>query len=228
MKISSPKANTPQWIAPPPPKKSEDGEPVDQPLDGVIISVNDEPVAVLKQAGPGLASRILTGAGEVLGTTARGVIGVANADPSFALAQIARGVKPLVLEQMPREAGEKLDQIYPGVLKGVSLALNAKKWLDRRQRSELAKMDGSYNNFDRVGELFDTAHLATDVIGIAGAITHAFAPASVWASGLMGASVAADVAVASFHAIEFISEGPPGEPPQQPPQDPPQDPPSAS
>lgn len=193
----------------------------DEPVDGLVITLNGERVATVVDRKEPWASRFLSGAGDMIGAGARGIIEINNADPSFALTQVARTIEPLVMQGMPRNARAKFENIYPGVLKGISAGLNVVKWIQRRQRSELAKADGSYNDFDRLGEIVDTAHLASDAVGIAGAVTRWAAPASSWGGAMLGISLAADIGVYAFHAIEYIGTKDEGQQEPPPGQDPP-------
>ena len=187
----------------------------EEPVDGLVFTLNGERVATVVDKKESLASKVLSGTGAVLGATARGLVDITSADPSFALTQVARIVEPLVLRGLPRDSVSKYEMIYPGVLKGISAGMNVKKWIDRRRRSELAKMNGTYDGFDKMGEIVDTGHLAADAVGIAGALTQWLAPASGWGGQLLGISLAADIAVYSYHAIEYI--GTRDENPDEPP-----------
>ena len=205
-------------------KKLENGLEIDQnpspdePIDGLVITLNDERIATVVDKKEPWSSKFLSSAGDMIGAGARGIIEINNADPSFALTQVARTLEPLVLQGFPRDARAKYENIYPGVLKGISTGLNVMKWIQRRRRSELAKADGTYNDFDRLGEIVDTAHLASDAVGIAGAVTQWAAPASSWGGAMLGLSLAADIGVYAFHAIEYIgTKNEEQPPPQEPP-----------
>lgn len=189
----------------------------DEPLDGVRISLNGETVATIEQDGPTFSQRLLRSTGDVLTATARGVISVSAADPSFAFSQTARAVKPIVLQDMPSGIEAEVDKVFTPMLRGVNILMDAKKWLDRRRKTELAVQNGTYDMFDQVGTIMDGAHLVTDVAGIVGAVGAMASPGSGIFSGLLSLSFVSDIAVYSFHALEYIHEIGQDEPPPTPP-----------
>lgn len=216
------KVTTPT-VRPAVPEAEEPAQGEPESIDGLVFSLNDKTVAVIKEDGPSTAERFLTSTGRVLSTTARGLVSITNADPSFAFSEAAQAVKPVVLQNMPSGVSDELDKFFMPMLKGVSFVMNVKKWIDRRKKTEIAKINGTYGTMDKLGMVVDGAHLATDAVGMVGALGSIVVPGSPFFKGMLGASFMADVGVYSFHALEYIGEQGKQQPPDQPP---PQQPPS--
>ncbi|MEW6282358.1 MAG: hypothetical protein AB1758_27370, partial [Candidatus Eremiobacterota bacterium] len=165
--------------------------------DQVTIVVNGQETLTIKSEGPSLAQRVINGTQMFITAAADEASQLVKADPAFAFKEAALGVKTQVYTGLPREVQTFADSAFLPMLRVAALVLDTKKFLDARANKDAALID----------KIVDGAHVATDVVGLVGALGDKFIPALGPMSGTLTAiGLAGDIAAYSYHVLAYLRE----------------------
>ncbi len=166
--------------------------------DEMTIVVNDAEVIRVRNEGPTITESFLSGANQIFTSATSEVSRIVQADPAFAFKEAAIGVRTQVEGGLPREIAANLEEAWLPMLRIAALVLDSQKALDTWRNKDSSWIDRGV----------DTAHVVTDVIGLAGAFGHAnWIPAlSGVAPTLTAIGLAGDVLAYSVHVLAYLRE----------------------
>ena len=149
--------------------------------------------------GPSLAQRVLDGGAQIMQRASQEVVRVMDADPAFAFKSTAEAVQTRVVSNLDRGTADTIKPFVLPVIRGGMLAMDTKRAI------------GTYRNKDAsIWEKgVDIAHVATDVVGLAGAVgQNGWLPfLSTQTAGIMtGVGLVGDLAAVTFHAMGYLTE----------------------
>ena len=148
---------------------------------------------------PSLASRFVSGSATVLSATTQEVANIMNADPSFSFKTIVETAEKQVTSGAFGGLKGSAEPYIPSFVRGGMLA-----WNTRTAISTYRNKDASFAE-----KAVDVVHVATDVVGLAGALGQAkilpFIPAT-WAATMSGVGLLGDMGALAFHTMGYVSE----------------------
>jgi hypothetical protein len=164
----------------------------------MTINVNGSDVVTIKNEGPSLAQKVLDGGATIMAQASQEVVRVMNADPAFAFKQTARAAQEGVLNNLDSNVKKTIDPFILPVLRTGMLGMDSKRAI------------GTYRNKDASvwEKAVDIGHVATDVVGLAGAVGGAgwvpfLAP---YSNTMTGIGLVGDLAAVTFHAMGYLTE----------------------
>ncbi|MCA9791638.1 MAG: hypothetical protein KC910_07570 [Candidatus Eremiobacteraeota bacterium] len=180
--------------------------------DELTIVVNDAEVIKVRNEGPTLTQKFLKGANSVFTAASSEAAHIVQADPAFAFKEAALGVRTQVESGIPSNMAGTLEDAFLPMLRIAALALDSKKAMDTWKNKDSSMLDKGV----------DTAHVVTDVVGLAGALGYKYIPAlNAYAPTLTAIGLAGDVLSYSIHVLQYLRErGQVNLNEQQPPQQP--------
>ncbi|MBI2266185.1 MAG: hypothetical protein HYU64_13590 [Armatimonadetes bacterium] len=135
---------------------------------------------------------------DVAKTAARTTSDLVQQDPVFVFSQSVFAVKDQAMRYVPAPLKTQAEQLIVPALRGVALALNAKKAISTTQNRAA----------DRLDKGVDIGHVVTDVIGLAGGIM-GFIPAMAANAPIIAAvGVVGDILAFGYHAMDFLKDAP--------------------
>ena len=186
---------------------------------GETVTIHDgrgETLLQIHRQGTDRFDAIGNAAKDLFHSAAAGISNIVAQDPSFAFKEAALAVQTQVFAGMPGNLTAIAAKGFLPMIRVVSLALDLKKTIDTWKAHEGTRLD----------KAVDSLHLATDVVGLGGAIGM-IAPVvgpsvalGMTAVGLMG-----DVGAYGYHMVKYFRDrGLPVPPPDPPPPSPTPDP----
>ncbi len=165
--------------------------------NSMTININGSDVVTIRNEGPTLAQRVLDGGATVMAQASQEVVRVMNADPAFAFKQTARAAQEGVLNNLDSATKSTIDPFILPVLRTGMLGMDAKRAI------------GTYRNKDASlwEKAVDITHVATDVVGLAGAVGKNWVPfLEPYANTMTGIGLVGDLAAVTFHAMGYLTE----------------------
>ncbi len=163
----------------------------------LTITVDGEQVLKVSKQGPSLAERTIRGGQLFISAAAEEASKLVQADPAFAFKESALGVKTQVYAGLPREVQNVADKAFLPMLRVVALLLDANKL-----RGTLANKDAPLTD-----KIVDGVHVATDMVGLVGALGDKLVPALAGVAPTFTAiGLAGDIAAYSYHVLSYLKE----------------------
>lgn len=201
---------------PPPPPPAEEG-PADKVLENIlsspefsnklasrmassgttVIEVDGRQVIKIESSAPSLMEKMVQGSQMFITAAAEEASKVVQADPAFAFKESALGVKTQVYSGLPKGVQDVAETAFLPMLRTVALVLDTKKAMDTFKNKDAPLVD----------RVVDGAHVATDVVGLVGALGDKFIPAlAPFAPAMTAIGLAGDIAAYSYHVLAYLKE----------------------
>ena len=164
----------------------------------MTINVNGDTVVTIKNEGPSLAERVYDGGAHIMARASQEVVRVMVADPAFAFKTTARAAQEGVLNNLDRNVQDTIKPFILPVLRTGMLAMDAKRAIQTYRNKDASVWE----------KAVDIGHVATDVVGLAGAVGGAgwvpfLAP---YSDTMTGIGLVGDLAAVTFHAMGYLTE----------------------
>ena len=165
----------------------------------MTINVNGSDVITIQNEGPGLAQRMLDGGAQIMTKASQEVVRVMDADPAFAFKSTARAAQEGVLNNLDSNVKKTIDPFILPVLRTGMPAMDSKRAISTWRNKDASKWEKG----------IDIAHVATDVVGLVGAVGRAgWVPMISESMGntMTGIGLVGDLAAVTFHAMGYLTE----------------------
>ena len=157
-------------------------------VDGGVKVTND---------GPSLAQKVLDGGSRILANASQEVVRIMDADPAFAFKSTAEAVQTRVVANLDANTKKTIEPFILPVLRGGMLAMDTKRAISTYQNKDASVWE----------KTVDIAHVATDVVGLVGAVGANWIPAiQPYAGTMTGIGLVGDLASVTFHAMGYLTE----------------------
>lgn len=165
--------------------------------NSMTINVNGSDVITIKNEGPSIAQRVLDGGTQIMARASQEVVRVMEADPAFAFKQTARAAQEGVLNNLDNNTKKTIDPFILPVLRTGMLAMDTKRAIDTYRNKDASVWE----------KAVDIGHVATDVVGLAGAVGKDWVPfLQPYADTMTGIGLVGDLAAVTFHAMGYLTE----------------------
>ncbi len=162
-----------------------------------VITVEGKEMVKISRSGPSLAEKITKGSQMFITAAAEEASKIVQADPAFAFKESALGVKGQVYNGLPKDVQTVADGWFLPMLRVVALMLDVKKLQTTLSNKDAATTD----------KIVDGVHVATDVVGLVGAVGPKLLPAlAPIAPTLTAIGLAGDIAAYSYHVLNYLKE----------------------
>ncbi len=205
--------------------------------DKVVFQLLDGRKVVLEnhaQDGP-KAAGWFSNVKEFLTAAGQEVSIAVNAGPNLTLSLATEAVKPVVLQGVPTDVLGHVNQWYTPAVRGVSIAISLKNFIDRWNSNQNTVMAGKkLDTWAKVGIVTDGLHVLTSSAGLIGAVGGALFPSFQTAAAVAkGVAIAGDIGSFAVNGLEYMNKRAeiqimpiPGNPGDEPGQTPPTPPPT--
>lgn len=177
--------------------------------DKVSINVDGRPLVSITSEGPSVAERVIGGFRVGVRSVTEEVSTVVDNDPAFMLRNAATVVKTQVYNGIPSDLQTIADKAFIPFVRGAALALDSARTVKTFKNPDASWVDKG----------MDAVHVATDVVGLVGAVAPMiFPPLAPYADKLLAVGFAGDIISYSHRGLQYFnrrSGGDSGLPPQK-------------
>lgn len=171
------------------------------------VNVEGRPLVTISSEGPSTAERVIGGFRAGVRSITEEAATVVDNDPAFMLRNAATVVKTQVYNGIPSELQTIADQALIPFARLASLALDS------------AHVYRTYKSPDSsiIDKGIDTLHVASDVVGLVGAVAPmVFPPLAPYANTMLAVGFAGDIVSYSYRGLQYFNRRSQGnEPPQK-------------
>lgn len=173
--------------------------------DKLTIHVDGKPLVSITSEGPTVTDRVIGGFRAGIRTVTDEVSTVVDNDPAFMMRNAATVVKTQVYNGIPSELQSIADKAFIPIVRGAALALDGSRCFKTWQNKESRGID----------RIMDTAHVATDIAGLVGAVAPMVFPSlAPYADKLLAVGFAGDIVSYSYRGLQYFNRRSEGMPPQ--------------